>query len=70
VQTINLYYSCLLPSLNNLGDKTLVSKKKAEALKNKDAEFKAVLSQEQFEQYKNHKEKKTEVKSMPFSMHA
>ena len=70
VQTINLYYTCLMVSLNNLSDKSLLSKKKAELLKNKDAEFKAVLSQQQFEQYKNHKEKKIEQKSSPFSMHA
>ena len=70
VQTINLYYTCLLSSLNNLTDKGLINKKKAELLKNKDAEFKAVLSQEQFEQYKNHKDKKTEQKNLPFSMHA
>ena len=70
VQTINLYYSCLLSSLNNLSDRSLISKKKAELLKNKDAEFKAVLSQQQFEQYKSHREKKIEVKNSPFAMHA
>lgn len=70
VQTINLYYTCLMISLNNLSDKSLINKKKAELLKNKDAEFRAVLSQQQFEQYKTHKEKKIELKSSPFSMHA
>ena len=70
VQTINLYYTCLMVSLNNLSDKSLINKKKAELLKSKDAEFKAVLSQQQFEQYKNHKDKKIEQKSSPFSIHA
>ncbi len=69
VQTLNLYYTCLMESLNHLSDKEVINKKKSELLKNKDAEFKAVLSQEQFEQYKNRKEKKVEPKKSPFSLH-
>ena len=67
VQSLNLYYSCLMESLNHLSDKWVVSKKKSELIKSKDAEFRAVLSQEQYEQYKNHKEKKIEQKKSPFS---
>lgn len=69
IQTLNLYYTCLMESLNHLSDKEVINKKKSELLKNKDAEFKAVLSQEQFEQYKNRKEKKVEPKKSPFSLH-
>ncbi len=68
VQTLNLYYTCLMESLNHLNDKGVITKKRSELIKNKDAEFKAVLSQEQYEQYKNHKEKKIEQKKSPFSM--
>jgi len=66
IQTLNLYYTCLMESLSHLSDKGIINKKKTELLKNKDAEFKAVLSVEQFEQYKNHKEKKVEQKRSPF----
>ena len=69
VQSLNLYYSCLLESLTHLSDKWAISKKKTELLKNKDAEFRAVLSEQQYEQYKTHKEKKIEQKKSPFSSH-
>ena len=68
VQTLNLYYTCLMESLNHLNDKDIINKKRSELLKNKDAEFRIVLTQEQFDQYKNHKEKKVEQKKSPFSM--
>ncbi len=67
VESLNLYYSCLLESINQLSDKGLVSKRKLELIKNKDAEFKAILSEEQYQQYKDHKEKKVEQKKSPFS---
>ena len=67
IQSLNLYYTCLMESLNHLSDKVVINKKKTELIKNKDAEFKAVLSEEQYEQYKNHKEKKVDQKKSPFS---
>ena len=67
VMDLNLYYSCLMDGLNHSADKATASKKKGEIIKNKEAEFKAVLSKEQFEQYKSRKEKKVVEKKSPFS---
>ena len=67
VKNLNLYYICLMDGLNHLSDKGLVSKKKTELSKNRDAEFKAVLSQEQYEQYKSRREVKVVLKKSPFS---
>ena len=67
VKNLNLYYSCLMDNLSRMPDKSIASKKKGEIIKNKEAEFKAVLSQEQFDQYKNRKEKKVIQKKSAFS---
>ena len=67
VKDLNIYYSCLMDNLSHMPDKSIASKKKGEIIKNKEAEFKAVLSQEQFEQYKNRKEKKVIQKKSAFS---
>ncbi len=67
VKDLSLYYTCLMDGLNRLTDKVAINKKKGEIIKNKEAEFKAVLSQEQFEQYKNRREKKVVEKKSPFS---
>lgn len=67
VKNLNLYYTCLMDGLTHVTDKVQLSKKKSEIIKNKEAEFKAVLSQEQFEQYKTRKEKVIVEKKSPFS---
>ncbi len=67
VMDLNLYYSCLMDGLNHSADKVAISKKKGEIIKNKEAEFKSVLSKEQFEQYKSRKENKVIEKKSPFS---
>jgi hypothetical protein len=67
VKDLNLYYSCLMDNLNHMPDKSVASRKKGEIIKSKDAEFRAVLSQEQFEQYKSRKEKKVIQKKSAFS---
>ena len=67
VKEMNLYYTCLMDGLTRLSDKVALNKKKGEIIKSKEAEFKSVLSQEQFEQYKNRREKKVVEKKSPFS---
>ncbi len=67
VKDLNIYYSCLMDNLSHMPDKSFATKKKGEIIKNKEAEFKAVLSQEQFDQYKNRKEKKVIQKKSAFS---
>ena len=67
VKSLNLYYTCLMDGLSHISDKVMVSKKKSEIIKNKEAEFKAVLSQQQYEQYKSRKENVIVEKKSPFS---
>ncbi len=67
VKDLNIYYSCLMDNLSHMPDKSVATKKKGEIIRSKEAEFKAVLSHEQFEQYKNRTEKKVMVKKSAFS---
>jgi len=67
VKDLNIYYSCLMDNLSHMPDKSIATRKKGEIIKNKEAEFKAVLSRDQFEQYKNRKEKKVIQKKSAFS---
>jgi len=67
VKSLNLYYTCLMDGITHLNDRVTISKKKSEIIKNKEAEFKAVLSQQQYEQYKSRTEKKIVEKKSPFS---
>lgn len=67
VKTTNLGYYCSIDSIAQLGDKRVVKKLQQDLKKSKDAQFKAILNESQFEQYLIHTGGEAQRVKSPFS---
>ncbi len=67
VKVTNLGYYCSVDSIGKISDKRIVKKLQQELKKNKDARFKAILNESQFEQYLIHTGGEVQRVKSPFS---